>query len=211
MSEQLRNKIKNDRPWWYKSIKSVNYFCYKYWWLIWLLFILFLLLYFLYLCPCSNEKTCKEKEFDYSKILNCCSCDTIVPPEPPKPEPPKPDPPKPDPPKPHPKGVPCDSDTKSGGPGVTETIHNIGNKSGRVKINFDMDNQPDRLEVYYEGRRINSTFEIPGNRNGYVGGEYSNGVGVLSFDYKHNKDMFVKVVVTGPTGTTWRYTLGCPE
>jgi len=203
MSEQLRNKIKNDRPWWYKSIRSINYFCYKYWWLICLLFILFLLLYFLYFCPCSNEKTCKEKKFDYSKILNCCSCDTIVPP--------KVDPPKPDPPKLHPDGEPCNSETQSGGSGVTPTIHNIGNKSGRVKIDFDMDIQPDLLEVYYEGRRIKSTFEIPGNRNGYVGGEYGNEVGVLFFDYKYNKDAFVEVVVTGPTGTSWRYTLGCPE
>lgn len=219
MSRQLRSKIRNERAWWYKTIKSINYFCWRWWWVVVLGFTGFLLLYFLWLCPCRTAKECKERSFNSSLLDHCCTCQTPPPPPPPKlpdpPQPPKKDTiptPKPKPkPKPPKIGKPCDAETKSGGAGVTPTKHNVGTKSGRITLRFDMDNVPDLLEVFYEGKRIKSTFEYPGNRGGYVGGDFGNKTGDLIFDYRHNKDDYVTVVVTGPDNTSWRYTLGCPE
>lgn len=106
----------------------------------------------------------------------------------------------------------CDDEARSGGDGVTTNKHTLGKNSGKVVLNFDMENVPDKLEVYYEGKLIASTTQIPGNENGYVGGE--NGAGCcnqLSFDYKFNKEDFCIVVVTGGDSTSWTYTLGCPN
>ena len=110
------------------------------------------------------------------------------------------------------KLVPCNVSTKSGGPGVTKTNHSLGQNSGKVTIRYDMLSVPDKLEVFYEGKRVSSTFDVRGNENGYVGGRNRAGCcGKISFNYSAGGDSFCTVVVTGLQGTSWNYTLGCPK
>jgi len=106
----------------------------------------------------------------------------------------------------------CDEYTKPGGEGIKKTKHALGKNSGLVTISYNMDEQPDKLEVFYEGKRVCSTLDIPGNDNGFVGGGNSAGSsGTLTFCYRPNNDRHCTIKVTGPTsGTTWRYTLHCP-
>jgi hypothetical protein len=107
----------------------------------------------------------------------------------------------------------CDVETVSGGNGVTKTNHVLGDKSGMVELVYDMQDIPDKLEVYYQGELVISTFRINGNDNGFVGGELSSGPSaILKFNYQKDKDDFVTVVVTGPNeNTIWDYVISCPK
>jgi hypothetical protein len=106
----------------------------------------------------------------------------------------------------------CNTKTFSGGDGVDEKLFILGTQSGMVTINYDMATEPDKLEVFYENRRVASTFTISGNNNGFVGGGNNAGsTGKLTFLYKFNREQFVKVRLTGGIGTSWNYTIGCPR
>ncbi|HEX2888681.1 hypothetical protein [Vineibacter terrae] len=137
-------------------------------------------------------------------------------PEPPKPAPkpaPKPQvaekappPPPPPPPRappvsqPPPGMLPCNSDTASGGAGVTRNRHYVGDKPGTVVIRYNMKMIPDQMNVYYRGRLVATT-----NRPvSYFG--------TLSFPYQPEAgDYSVTVEVVGPhSGTEWGYRLNCP-
>ncbi|PJX22789.1 hypothetical protein CAP47_07115 [Psychroflexus sp. S27] len=109
--------------------------------------------------------------------------------------------------------VDCNEETKSGGYGVTKTQHNMGANPGKVIVQYEMQNIPDKLEVFYEGNVLTSTFEINGNENGFVGDALkSGGQGKLSFEYKPNKENFVTVRVTGTDeNTAWGYIILCPK
>ena len=210
----------NKHPWWLTTIRSINWLAWKYWWLVWLLFILsFLLLYFF--CPSKKKisnSTCNElnhihKNIDTlnSGLLFCCDCNRKLLPEKPEPDTTQRNPPikSPEPPK---KAQNCNSFVQSGADGIDIQYVTLGTKSGRVVITYDMANEPDKLEVYYEGKRVASTFEIGGNRNGFVGGDNSAGsTGRLIFNFTYNKEDFVKVVLTGGTGTSWNYKISCPN
>jgi hypothetical protein len=106
---------------------------------------------------------------------------------------------------------PCNSDTKSGGAGVTKTKHSLGKNNGIVTIRFNMFNVPDKLEVFYEGVLVASTFDFPGNQNGFVG-EMINGKGLgsITFNYKFNKADYCMIHVTGDFDTAWEYNISCP-
>lgn len=124
-------------------------------------------------------------------------------PPPPAPRPP-PEPPRADvprlPPAPPPGIQPCDEETRSGGAGVTRTRHFLGDRRGRVVLEYDTARVPDRIEIYRRGQLIEST-------PGMVSGR-----GRLVFDHVPGGDNTVEVVVIGPyPGTIWRYRLGCPE
>lgn len=107
--------------------------------------------------------------------------------------------------------IPCNSTNDSGGEGLTSNIHYLGEMDGLVNITFDMQNVPDKLEVFYEEKLVASTHNIPGNDDGFVGGSLSSGCcGKLSFDYKKNKDDFCTVVITGNLQTFWNYSISCP-
>lgn len=107
----------------------------------------------------------------------------------------------------------CSNTAESGGKGVTEKKHILGNTSGTVIINYDMKSVPDKLEVFYEGKLVASTRQIKGNVKGFVGASNdAKCCGSLSFDFKFNKEDFCKVRVTGGSSTTdWSYTLNCPQ
>ena len=106
---------------------------------------------------------------------------------------------------------PCDADTESGEDGITKTLHSLGQNSGTVTINYDMAGVPDKLEVFYENKRVCSTFDVPGNDNGFVGGNNVGCCNSLSFYYPAKGDSFCTIIVNGGSGTQWRYTLGCPK
>jgi hypothetical protein len=81
------NRTEVKRPWWYTTLRSANYFSFRYWWLILLLFTGLLLLWY-FLCfrgICLNNRTCTE----YSKLLQkveqvdnlidkCCDCNSSI-------------------------------------------------------------------------------------------------------------------------------------
>lgn len=114
----------------------------------------------------------------------------------------------------HPEEIikPCNSENRSGGEGITQNIHTLGEQSGTVQIAYDMQHIPDKLEVFYENNLVASTEEIVGNEKGFVGGALNSGCcGVLSFSYTKNDDDFCKVVITGLDQTEWNYSISCPN
>ncbi len=133
-----------------------------------------------------------------------------LPPEPPPPPPPLQPRPAPPPPRPEPPPVrppdaqPCDAETRSGGRGVTRTRHFLGNRPGRVTLNYNTRIEPDQIDVYYRGRLVSSTYRPV------------SGIGAISFDYQPTgggpEANTVEVVVTGRGWTTqWSYMIGCPR
>ena len=181
-------KSEVNRSWWYRLLRSVSMFCYKYWWLIWLLFILFLIFWFLFCFRSPNYNCDLEKQMNdrialiNSNVDSCCDCKTITPPL---------------------NVKPCDYDeNKSGGQGIETNYHSLGENPGMVTITYQMVNLPDRLDVYYDEVLVAST-------NGYVSGG-----GSLSFYYpaEKGKPTFCKVVLSAPkNGTVWSYHIGCPR
>ena len=164
------------------------------WWLVPLLSLLILIL-LLFGCDCNEAvlKGCIDKEYkEYNPNANVDdgSCRTIL--------------------------IPCNTDTKSGSDGITTTTHSLGQQSGTVTISYDMKHITDKLEVFYENKRVCSTFDVTGNQNGFVGGANKAGdIGKISFDYQATGDSFCKIIVTGGVdseySTEWTYTLGCPK
>ncbi len=94
---------------------------------------------------------------------------------------------------------PCGTTTASGGPGVTRTRHGLGPTPGVVRIDYEMYSIPDRLDCYYRGVLAATT-----------GGPVSN-AGFLTWVYSPSAGdpLWCLVVVTGPTGTAWTYTVHC--
>ncbi|MFF0706678.1 MULTISPECIES: hypothetical protein [Gordonia] len=104
-----------------------------------------------------------------------------------------------------PKVQQCNQSTKSGGQGVTETKHIIG-RTGPTSftLNYDTRIQPDKIDVYYQGRLIRST--------GYVGDRINKGKGSVVVNVPPGIANYVTVKVTGPeSGTVWDYTVNCPR
>ena len=90
----------------------------------------------------------------------------------------------------------CNSQTRSGGPGTTTTIHQLGRSSGAFKFEYDAFDIPDRFQVRYEGNILLDT-------------------GLVSNRATHNlsfagSDTTITVTVIGPTGTAWEYIVSCP-
>lgn len=193
------------RKWWYRWIRTMNWFAFRYYWFVWLFFIAStaILLYFILThkdkTSCDTTRIEKSIEIINKQLDSCCSCtsgqatpSTPLPPTPP--------------------GVPCDTDQKSGGQGRYDTVVVLGNQPGMVELTFDAFSVPDKIEVFYEDRRIASSYDCPNNQNGMIGGEYGSGPCILRFNYRYHQDPFVNVVVSAPNdGTSWRYFLSCPR
>jgi hypothetical protein len=180
------------RKWWYKTIRSVNWFSFRYWWFIWLFFLLGILLFLLKCCNDTTNRICKNRnELNIrlnsidSLLYNCCECidnemNSSLLDDPPG-------------------TYPCDEKTKSGNEGITQNTHDLGENAGVVTITYEMYSVPDKLEVFYEGKMVAST------------GKFISNSGLLTFNYTPNNDTFCSVVVTGPAGTDWIYSMGCPR
>ncbi|GGF15592.1 hypothetical protein GCM10007298_09500 [Williamsia phyllosphaerae] len=97
----------------------------------------------------------------------------------------------------------CNESTKSGGDGVTDTIHQLG-RSGPTSfvLRYETYDVPDRIEVLYQGGRVADT--------GFVGDETNEGTGSITVRLPAGLAQSVLVRVTGGTGTVWDYTVGCP-
>ena len=156
------------------------------WWLIPMLSIIILILLLLRSCENQSCIDLNNRINTIDSLLNNCDCKELV---------------------------PCNTATKSGGDGITKTAHSLGKHSGTVTINYNMKDVPDKLEVFYENKRVCSTFDISRNDKGYVGGSNSAGCcNSISFYYPTTGDNFCTVIVTGGGSTTeWFYTLGCPK
>lgn len=98
--------------------------------------------------------------------------------------------------------VQCNNEVNSGEQGTTSTNHELGNKSGVVQIDYNMNRVPDKLEVFYDGNLVASTNQLV------------SGVGRLSFNYQvaNGKPTHCTVVVSAPQDdTVWEYLLNCPR
>lgn len=96
--------------------------------------------------------------------------------------------------------IDCDATVNSGGQGETETFHSLGNKSGKVIIDFDMNSIPDEMIVYFNNQEVAST-------KGTVKGK-----GSLEFDFDAAKSSSCKVIVKAPQNNTeWKYIVNCPK
>ena len=156
------------------------------WWLIPMLSIIILILLLLRSCENQSCIDLNNRINNIDSLLNNCDCKELV---------------------------PCNTATKSGGDGITKTAYSLGKHSGTVTINYNMKDLPDKLEVFYENKRVCSTFDISRNDKGYVGGSNSAGCcNSISFYYPSTGDNSCTVIVTGGGRTTeWFYTLGCPK
>ncbi|MFD3704038.1 hypothetical protein ACFWUP_12885 [Nocardia sp. NPDC058658] len=97
----------------------------------------------------------------------------------------------------------CNNSTKSGGEGVTTTIHQLGT-AGPTAFNlvYETYDVPDRIQVFYQGAQIHDT--------GYVGDQINQGTGSAVVTVPAGGATSVTVRVTGPSGTKWDYTVRCP-
>lgn len=96
--------------------------------------------------------------------------------------------------------IECDQTVKSGGQGMTENSHDLGNKPGKVVLEFDMNQIPDELFVYLDGIKVTST-------NGLVSGR---GSVTFNFDPHKNKSCIVRIQAP-EENTEWKYLVNCPK
>lgn len=98
----------------------------------------------------------------------------------------------------------CNQSTKSGGAGVTSTVHQIG-RTGPTSfvLSYETYAIPDLIEVFYQGALIRST--------GYVGDNINQGTGSVVVNVPAGTATSVTVRVTGPNNTDWDYTVHCPS
>ena len=196
------------RKWWYRWIRSMNWFAFRYYWFVWLFFLASTAILLYYILKHKDKATCDTTRIEKSiEIINkqldsCCSCGT---------------------------GnqinyenengenyqggqTPCNTKQESGGQGRTETSIELGQQSGTIDLKFNPKNQPDKIEVFYEGQRIASSYDCPNNQNGMIGGNIGSGPCIISFEFRYRNDSFIDVIVTAPeNGTVWEYIVSCPR
>ena len=197
------------RKWWVKTIRERNYFGHRYWWFNWSLLLgCIIAFYFSYNYlkedtdqTCLNRNNLSRRIDGINDALDdCCACteqSEIIPEDTLRQE-----------------RVECNSAVHSGGYGIDEKQVFLGTNSGRVVIHFNKYNKADKMEVFYEGKRIESTYSINGNVDGFVGdnNQVKNGEDELSFNYNFHQDKFIVVKVTGlESGTSWNYNVNCPR
>lgn len=200
-NKHYRKLVPRENKWWYRYIRGMSWFSFRYWWFNWLVFLACIFLFW-WFCPCTQETPVKKCSTNINEHINdinaimdsCCDCNTIV-------EPPEP----PEPPAPPEGSTPCDnkvvSDELISGDTNSKEIY-LGPNPGRVSIRFDMNGWADKMEVIYNGTVIKNTGFV---RNG----------GSFSFDYSPVPNIYYVVVkITGGdegSPTVWEYTVGCPN
>ncbi len=178
-------KVHRKEKWWFHFIRGINLFAFRFWWLILLLFI-FGLFSFTKFCRYQEDLRCEhiaEASLSIDEAIaglsNCCSC---APPE---------------------NTLPCDvRSIENGTTGVRENTYWLGDVPGRVVINYNMQNIPDQMDVFYDNVLVAST-------RGLV-----SGTGSLQFDYlaQPGKVKYCVVRMTAPQDQTyWEYLVSCPH
>ena len=98
--------------------------------------------------------------------------------------------------------VHCNSTVKSGGQGISSTIHDLGDMSGEVIVQYDMFDIPDKITVTIDNKIVASTQNLV------------SGVGSLSFYYNssNNSSKYCLIEVSAPGAqTSWKYKINCPN
>lgn len=182
-----------------ESQSSTNSFFYRFWWLFYLL--IFILVGIIFFVGCQPKKSidlnsihnklstledqieCGLRKKNQIPVVEKPNEDTIV-------EVPE-------------NAIPCNSGpTYSGEQGVTENQHVLGSNPGVVSVYYDMENRPDKIDVFYNGKLVASTRSLV------------SGQGNLRWNYVPVRGgaIHCDVRVSAPEeGTVWRYNLGCPE
>jgi len=83
----------------------------------------------------------------------------------------------------------------SGGAGHYERVHRVQAASGSMTLDWNAFTVPDRFRVFINGTAIYDT---------------GNASGSGSFTFCKPANAEVKIVVDGPQGTGWQYSLSCP-
>ena len=160
-------------------------FWYRNWWLYYLLFFLLLgvLIYaFLWQPHCRASYS---QEIPHQEIP---APETPDPPQAPQPS--------------APEVVECNATVESGGQGRTVTRHALGSKAGRVVVEYEMYQRPDKLTVIYNGKVVATT------------GDVVSGYGSIGWDYPAQAEspQECEVEVYAPEeDTKWDYQLNCPQ
>ena len=158
-------------------------FFYKYWYLFYLLFFFLLgvLIYALLWQPNFSGYTAQMNDLN-RRLIECESramVDTTTT---------------------HKLIIECDETVKSGGQGMTENSHDLGNKSGKVVVEFDMNQIPDELFVYLDDIKVTSTAGLVSGR------------GFVEFYFDPSKNKSCTVIVKAPQeNTEWKYLVHCPK
>ncbi len=100
----------------------------------------------------------------------------------------------------------CNSSTKSGNDGITDTIHTLGRRGpATFQLSYETYSVPDRIVVSYQGRQVYDT--------GYVGdaNRVGQGTGSVRVSIPAGTADSVLVRVYGGTDTRWDYTVSCPS
>lgn len=177
--------INRKEKWWFYATRRMNLFAFRFWWLVLLLFFLGLYLFYFF-CSRDKDTNCEHYRMALNSTnrarensSNCCNC---LPPQ---------------------GVIPCNTQTtENGGQGYHENTHFLGDSPGKVRIQFDMYNQKDKMDVYYDNQLVAST-------NGVVAG-----LGTLEFTYSalSGKPKYCTIIMTAPeSGTSWEYYLACPQ
>jgi hypothetical protein len=93
-------------------------------------------------------------------------------------------------------GQPCDTEAFGGGAGTTVNIHSMPAAAGEVRF-------------FYEAYRVSDAFLVEGGGQVFIDTGDVSGSAALTF-CKPEGLRSVRVTVTGPQGTIWRYEIGCP-
>ena len=92
---------------------------------------------------------------------------------------------------------PCGTSAESGGVGVTVNSYAYPDKEGEV-------------EFYYDAYGIPDAFKVEGGGQVFVDTGAVSGSAIIRF-CKPQGVTELTVTVTGPSGTAWNYTIGCPD
>ncbi len=109
----------------------------------------------------------------------------------------------------------------SGSDGITITTINFGNTSGLVSLEYDMFSYPDRIDIFYDGEWVTGTGSPIPSGQAPPASECFDGtdgfvpdIGTLEFQYAPTNDgpQAVTVYTSGCYGgTSWNYTISCPN
>ena len=91
----------------------------------------------------------------------------------------------------------CGSTALSGGPGITINTIRVPSPAGNISF-------------YYDAYSVPDAFKVEANGVVYVNTGSISGAATISF-CKPAGVTTMKVTVTGPNGTQWKYSLGCPS
>ena len=109
---------------------------------------------------------------------------------------------------------PCGTITNNGEEIVKSYNHYLGQNPGYVIIDYDMRSIPDKMEVFYNSKRVTSTFEVARNQNGFVGNDISPSQNQVDLCFEYDPSggpTYCTVKMTATTsGTSWSYEVYCP-